>query len=95
MGGGGGDGVVGIATGYRPDGSRFEPQGDNRLHLFHTGPALPWDSPSLLYSAYRVSVPGVKRPGLGVDHPPHLSPRFTLGGAVTLLPHCAFKEGDT
>ena len=30
----------------------------------HTGP------PSLLYNWYRVSFPGVKRPGRGVDHPP-------------------------
>ena len=27
---------------------------------------------SLLYSGYRVSFPGVKRPGRGVNHPPHL-----------------------
>ena len=25
---------------------------------------------SLLYNGYRVSFPGVKRPGRGVDHPP-------------------------
>jgi hypothetical protein len=27
--------------------------------------------PSLLYYGYRVSFPAVKRPGVGVDHPPH------------------------
>jgi hypothetical protein len=32
-----------------------------------TGPGGP---PSLLYNGYRVSFPGVKRPGRGVDHPP-------------------------
>ena len=30
----------------------------------------PWGPPSLLYNGYRVSFPGVKRPGRGVDHPP-------------------------
>jgi len=31
---------------------------------------LPWGPPSLLCNGYRVSFPGVKRPGRGVDHPP-------------------------
>jgi hypothetical protein len=30
----------------------------------------PWSPPSLLYNWYRVSFPGVKRPGRGVTHPP-------------------------
>jgi hypothetical protein len=30
----------------------------------------PWGPPSLLYNGYRVSFPGVKRPGRGVNHPP-------------------------
>jgi hypothetical protein len=33
----------------------------------------PWGPPSLLYSGYRVSFPGVERPGCGVDHPPSSS----------------------
>ena len=33
-------------------------------------PDRPWGSPSLLYDVYRVSFPGVKRPGRGVDHSP-------------------------
>jgi hypothetical protein len=37
-------------------------------------PDRPWGPPSLLYNGYRVSFPGVKRPGRGVDHPPHLVP---------------------
>jgi len=36
-----------------------------------TGPG----PPSLLYSGYRVSFPGVKWPVGDVDHPPHLAPR--------------------
>jgi hypothetical protein len=35
--------------------------------LFSTGPV---GLPSLVYNGYRVSFPGVKRPGRGVDHPP-------------------------
>ena len=29
-----------------------------------------WGPPGLLYDRYRVSFPGVKRPGRGADHPP-------------------------
>jgi hypothetical protein len=35
----------------------------------------PWGPPSLLYNGYRISIPGVKRPGRGVDHPPPSSAR--------------------
>ena len=38
--------------------------------IFRTRPDRSCGPPSLLYSAYRVSLPGVKRPGRGVDHPP-------------------------
>jgi hypothetical protein len=38
-----------------------------------TGPLGP---PSLLYNEYRISFPGVKLPGRGVNHPPHLAPRL-------------------
>jgi len=37
--------------------------------FFRTRPDQPWGPPSLLYNGYRVSFPGVKRPGRGVDHP--------------------------
>ena len=37
--------------------------------IFRTRPD-PWGPPSLLYNSYRVSFPGVRRPGRGVDHPP-------------------------
>ena len=36
---------------------------------FHIGPDRPWGPPSLLYNGYRVSFPGVNRPGRGVNHP--------------------------
>ena len=37
--------------------------------IFRTRPDRPWGPFSLLYNGYRVSFPGVKRPGRGVDHP--------------------------
>ena len=38
--------------------------------IFRTSLYRYWDPPSLLYNGYRVSFPGVKRPGRGVNHPP-------------------------
>jgi hypothetical protein len=38
-------------------------------------PDRPWCPPSLLYNGCRV-IPGVKRPGRAVDHPPYLAPRL-------------------
>jgi hypothetical protein len=38
--------------------------------VFRTRPDRPWGPPSLLYNGYRVSFPGVKRPGRGLNHPP-------------------------
>ena len=37
--------------------------------IFRTSSDRPWDPTSLLYTGYRVSFPGVKRPGRGVNHP--------------------------
>ena len=35
-----------------------------------------WGPPSLLCNGHRVSLPKVKRPGRGVEQPPHLAPRL-------------------
>jgi hypothetical protein len=43
--------------------------------IFCTRPDRPWGPPGLLYNGYRVSFPGVKRPGRGVDQPPSSSAR--------------------
>jgi hypothetical protein len=43
--------------------------------IFRSRPDRPWGPPSLLYDGYRVSFPGVKRPGRGADHPPSSSAR--------------------
>ena len=37
--------------------------------IFRTHPYRPWVPPNLLYNEYRVSSPGVKRPGRGVNQP--------------------------
>jgi hypothetical protein len=37
--------------------------------IFRTSPDRPCGPPSLLYNGYRVSFPGVKQPGRGVDQP--------------------------
>jgi hypothetical protein len=47
-----------------------------RDEIFHTGPDRPWGPFSPLYCSYRVSLPGVKRPGRGVDYLPHLTSRL-------------------
>jgi hypothetical protein len=43
--------------------------------------------PSLLWNGYRVSFPGVKRPGRGVDNPPHLAPRLKKEYSYTSNPN--------
>jgi hypothetical protein len=54
-----------LATGWTVRGSN--PGGSE---IFRSHPDRPWGPPNLLYNGYRVSFPGVKRPGRGVDHPP-------------------------
>ena len=58
---------MGIATGYGLGGPGSNTGGGE---IFHTCPDRPWDPPSLLYNVYRVSFPGLKRPGCGVDLAP-------------------------
>ena len=65
---------VGIATRYGLNGPGIESRGDE---IFRTRPDRPWVPPVLLYNGYRVSFPGVKRPGRGVNHTPPLPPRLS------------------
>ena len=67
------DSVVGIATRYGLEVRGSNPGGGE---IFRSRPDWPWGPPSLLYNGYKVSFPGVKRPGRGVDHPPLLTPRL-------------------
>ena len=81
------DSSVGIATRYRPDGPGIESQWGrdfphpSRPALGPIQPPVQW-VPGLS--------PGVKRPGRGADHPPHLSPRIRKSRATPLLPFWAF-----
>jgi hypothetical protein len=61
------DSIVGTATRYGLDGPGIE---SRRGRDFRTSPDWPWGPSSLLYNVYRVSLPGVKRPGCGVNHRP-------------------------
>ena len=61
---------VGIATRYGLGGPGIE---FRRGEIFRTRPDRSFGPSSLHYSGYRVSFPGVKRPGRGVDHPPPLN----------------------
>ena len=64
---------VGIATPYELDGPGIE----FRWRRDFPHPSRSALGPtSLIYNGYRVSFPGVKRPGRGVNHPPHLASRL-------------------
>ena len=61
------DSAVGIATRCGLGGPGIESRcGDE---IFSTRPDRSWGPTSLLYNGYRLSYPGVKRPGRDVDHP--------------------------
>ena len=75
---------VGIATRYRLDGPEIESRWGGEI--FPTRPHRAWGPPSFQYNGYRVSFPGVKRPGRGVDLPPHLAPRLKKEYSYTSTP---------
>jgi hypothetical protein len=99
------DSSVGIATCYGLDGSGIESRWGK---IFHARPYRPWGPPSLLYDGYRVTFPGVKRPGRGVDNPPPSStkvkervelyiyslpgPSWHVLGWTAPLPLCSFHD---
>jgi hypothetical protein len=67
------DSSVGVATRYGPDSPGSESQWGARFSASnHTGPGAHPAS----YTMGAKSFPGVKRPGRGVDHPPHLGPKL-------------------
>ena len=66
------DSSVGIATRYGLDGPGIESRWGGG-EIFRTRPDRPWGAPSLLDNWYRVSFPGVKRPGRDVNHRPTFS----------------------
>jgi len=62
-----------LATRYGLDGPGIESRW-GRDFPHPSRPAL--GPPSPPFNGYRVSFPGVKRPGRDVDHPPYLAPRL-------------------
>jgi hypothetical protein len=100
------DSSVGIATRYGLDGPGIESKWGR---VFRSRPDRPWGPLSLLYNGYRVSFPGVKRPGRGVDHPPPSSarvkervelyvyspsgPSWPVLGKTIPLPSCSLVRG--
>ena len=83
------DSVVDIPTWCGLDGQGIESSWGGG-EVFRTRPDRPWSPPNLLYSGYRVSIPGVKRPGRGVLPPSrHLAPRLK-SRALSLHPLWAF-----
>ena len=61
------DSVVDIATRYGLKSSGSKPGGGK---IFRNRPDRLWGPPSLLHNGYHVSLPQVKLPGRGVNHPP-------------------------
>jgi hypothetical protein len=61
-----------------------------RFSLLDTRPEGSWDLPSLLCHEYRGSFQGVKRPGLGIDHPLHLALKLRMSRSIrtSILPLC-------
>ena len=80
------DSVVGIATRYGLDCPGIESRWGRD---FPHRPDRPWVPPSIPYNGYRVSFPGLKLPGRGVDHP-HSTARVKESRAIPLLPLWAF-----
>jgi len=67
------DSSVGIATLYGMDGPGIESRwGAISSATVHTDP----EAHPASYTTGTGSFPGVKRPGRGVDHPPHLATRL-------------------
>jgi hypothetical protein len=70
---GGRDSSLGIVTGYRLGGLGIESRRGARFSPpVQTGPG----AHPAFYTIGTGSFPGVKRPGRGVEHPPHLAPRL-------------------
>ena len=69
---GGLDGSVGVATRYGLDGPGIESRWRRDFPLPSTGPGIHPASCTIGSGSF----PGVKRPGRGPNHPPHLVPRL-------------------
>ena len=70
-----------IGTGWAVRGSN--PSGNE---ILRTRPDRPCGPPSLLYNGYRLTFPGVKRSGRGVNNPPHLASKLKKEQSYTSTP---------
>jgi hypothetical protein len=77
------DSSVGIATCYRLDGPGSNPgRGAKFSAPVQTGP----EAHSASYTMGTGFFPRVKRPGRGVEHPPHLAPKLKKDYSYTSAP---------
>jgi len=77
--------AVGTATRYRFDGPGIESRWGERDFPHTSRPALGPTYPAS-YAMGTGSFPDIKRPGRGVDHPPHLAPRLKKEYSYTSTP---------
>ena len=63
--------------------------------IFRTRPDRPWGLPILLHNRCRVSSPGVKRPGRGLDHPPSSSAEVKERVGLYLYSHSLDFRGPS
>ena len=81
---------VGIATGYRLDSPGIKSRWGARFSApVQTGPGA--HPPSYTMDTESLS-PGVKRPGNGVDYPPHLAPRLKKEYRYTSTPLLGLRD---
>ena len=80
------DSSVGIESRYGLDSPGIESRWGE---IFRTRPDRPWVYPAS-HTVGTGYFPGVKRPGRGFDHPPHLGPRLKKKYSYTSTPLWAF-----
>ena len=77
---------IGVATRIKDGLYGVQISADVRVFSSPKRPDQVWGPSSLLLNGYRVSLPGVKRPGRDGNHSPHLARRLRTSGALPLLP---------
>ena len=82
------DSVVSIATRYGLDGTGIE---FRRRAIFSAPVENGSEAHPTSYTMGTGSLPGVKRPGRGVDHPPHIAPRLKKEYGYTSTPPLGFR----